>query len=175
MVGKYCLNNPWAHSTQICQIFLYAYVQWGNGGNGEKRNSIPKMYIKWQLYNLDLASYVKLMVGKYCSKNALANTTQICEIYLFAYEQWGVEVVKNETVFTKCISNGNCATWIWLHMWSRWWKVLLEEPVSRHNSNMQGIPFSICSVRGWNGKQLNRINKMYFKWQLYNLDLVSYV
>ncbi len=43
-----------------------------------------------------LASYVKLLVGNYCWMNPWAHTSQICQIYLFAYDQWGDEMSKND-------------------------------------------------------------------------------
>ncbi len=81
-----------------------------------------------------------------------ANTTKICEIYLFAYEQWGVEMGKNKTVFTKCISNGNCTTGFGLICVTDGGRLLFNDSLSPHNSNMWDIFISICSVRGWNGK-----------------------
>ncbi len=56
------------------------------------------MYIKWQLYNPDLASYVKLMVGKYYSRKPLVNQTQICEIYLhMCSEGLKYEIIKHNS------------------------------------------------------------------------------
>ncbi len=55
---------------------------------------------------------------------------------------------KKKTVFTKWLSNGNCTTWILLHMWNRMWESMLEEPLSPNISNMSDIFICIWSVRG---------------------------
>ncbi len=92
-----CINNNnnnrlyWIYMLNLQLIFHFVHMiskglKWG------KENSIRKLYIKWQLSNLDLASYVEPMVLHYCLGISYIHTTEICEIYLFAYDVWGVEI-----------------------------------------------------------------------------------
>ncbi len=112
--GKVLLEESLSpHNTNMWDIIICIWAV--KGSNVEKLNSIHKMYIKWQLYNLKLASYVSPRVGKYCWKNTWVHTSQLCQIYLFAYYQWVVEMSKNDIELTKWLSNGNCTTWNWHH------------------------------------------------------------
>ncbi len=141
------------------------------------------MYIKRQLYNLDLSWYVTPMVVDYYlmkikstqlkyvryiywhvrseglkwgkTKQYSQNVYQmtivqsrfgfICEtgggkvllgeplsphnsnmwdIFIWMYDQWWVEMSKNYIELTKWLSNGNCTTSNWLHMWNQWWYII---------------------------------------------------